>query len=205
MACSSATANAASVGVVGEAGEQLGERGVADGARGPDAGHLAVVLHGPVGLDEPFGGDELDGAEHRGEGALLGPGDAVGLEAEPADAAGLSGEDGVLVGLGGADLDAGVDARVGQLLADLGLVAAVGDHEQVVGGDEQRRGRPGEPGEVAHVGEPGDEQRVDAGVPEPGPEPAGPAGHVHWRRRAAHRPAPSLVWSTATAASAASR
>ena len=98
-------------GLVGEAGKQLGEGGVTDGARGPDAGHLAVVLHHPVGLDEPVGGDELHGVEHRGEGALLGPGDAVRLEAEAADAAGLLGEDAMLVGLGGADLNVGVDAR----------------------------------------------------------------------------------------------
>ena len=69
---------------------------------------------------------------------------------------------------GGADLDAGVDARRGELLARLGAVAAVGVNTSASAVTSSIGRAPGEAGEVAHVREVGDEQRVDAGVGERG-------------------------------------
>ena len=81
-------------------------------------------------------------------------------------------------------MDVGVDAGRGQLLDGLVAVAAVGDEEQAVVGEQDDGGRAGEAGEVADVDQVGDEQGVDAGSIGPGaveaaPQPLDPGRDVH--------------------------
>ena len=66
-----------------------GQRGVGDGARRLDAGHLARVLDAAQGLDQaPVATSSASGNQSAAKRALLGPGDVLGLEAQPAHAGG---------------------------------------------------------------------------------------------------------------------
>jgi hypothetical protein len=84
-----------------------------------------------------------------------------------------------LLGLRDTDGDVGGDARGGELRARLLGVPAVGDEEHGVAVEEHEAGRPGETGEIADVGQPGDEERVDSGAREAGADTVGACADVH--------------------------
>ncbi len=167
-------------GALGQAGPDLGQGVVGDAGGLGHAGHLARVLGPAQVLDQALGGDELGvGEPLGGEAALLGPGDVVGLQAQPGDA-GRGRLQVVLLGPAGeADVEVEVDARRRQLLDGLVAVAAVGDEEQPVVGEQDDGRRAGEPGEVADVDQVGEEQGVASGAGEEAPQPVDPGGDVH--------------------------
>ena len=154
---------------VGQSREHRQERVVGDRARPADAVDLAEVLHPAQILDERARRDELGPLERGHEPALLGPGDAVLLEAEPGSGRDERGQRGVLRGRGEADLDAdvGVDTGRRQLLLRLFRVAPVGHEQRVVRSHHQHGRRAGESGQVPDVRELRDEERIDVRVGEP--------------------------------------
>ena len=94
----------------------------------------------------------------------------------------------------------GLDPGGGELFGRLVLVAAVGDEHEVVGADDEHRGRPGEPRQVPDVGQVRDDEGVDPDLGKAPAQPRGAAAHVHRRQVRGHDS--SII---ATAASTARR
>ena len=152
-------------------GQHLGQGGVGDG-RGPGhAGHLAGVLHLAQRLDHPGGrhhlGTPRSSSVQRRLAAQVTLSASRPTRRRPARARARTAS---RWAAGAADLDVDRPADPGRrhLLGRLGPVAAVGGEQGPVGGDHQHAGRAGEPGQVAHVGQVGDDQGVDLGLVETG-------------------------------------
>ena len=137
---------------------QYGGEGVVGDATGlGDTGHLASVLDPAQLLDQTLGGDQFGvGQPVVGDGALAGPSDVGGLEADPTNALACL-RDRVALAAECSDLDARVDACPFELLGGLEGVAAIGNEQCVVGQHHQECSRAGEPGEVADVHEIGEQ------------------------------------------------
>ncbi len=167
-------------GPVGEQGEHRGQRIVGDGAGRADPRDLAVVLHDAEVFDQAARGHQLGGREPGlGEAPLLGPGDVLRLEADARRRLQVPREDRPLLGDGATDAELRVHAHRGQLAGRLLLVAAVGHEAEPFGVDHEDGGRPGEAGEIADVGEVGDDEGVAPGVVEGGAEAVRSAPDVH--------------------------
>ena len=170
-------------GRVPQARPHRGEGGGGDGGGRLDAGDLALVLGHPEVVDEALGGDQPD-AELVGQAALLGPRDVVRLERDRLERGDRSHQ---RRGLGrdreaDGDVDDVAEAGGGELVGGLGLVPAVGDQQDPVGGHQHHAGGAGEAGEPPDVDQLGDQQRRRDPV-ERLPDPLDPPGHVHGRER----------------------
>ena len=145
--------------------QQALERGVGQRARGLDPRDLVRFLDRAQGLDEPARGDEIDVvSELRAQTLMLVYGNVIGLEPQPELAGWQRFAHQVQQTLGrGRDP---ASERVIDLLRRLFLVAEIGDEHSQLGADQSQSVRSAVAGQVANVDQVGDQQDVDARLPE---------------------------------------
>ena len=125
--------------------------------RGPQQRELLGVLRPPLPLDLLAHPRERDPVQRVLPALELRDRDGVLLEPQPVTPRRSTCS---WIGPSRDSVDA-TRSEVGHLVPRLLSVATVGEEHGARRTEQQARGRPREPGEVPHVGEPGDQQRVD--------------------------------------------
>ena len=140
MVASSSRANSASVGPVSSQGRSSARAASATAAAASmRASSPASLVRRSCSTRPLVATRAVSGNHSRVVAALGGPAHVVGLEADAGGAGEGLGDDAPLLGAG--DLEAGLDAGGGELVGGLLGVAAVGDEQQLVGGDGHARRR----------------------------------------------------------------